>query len=83
MKGRNTNWGFDSRDLNRKIRPQDDFYNYAAGGWLERNPIPEHEARWGTFMVLRYDTEKKLRAILDELLKKKSLKKGSAEQMIR
>ncbi len=77
------NWGFNSKDLDPKTRPQDDFYQHASGGWLERNPIPKEEARWGSFMILRYDTEKKLKAILEGLLKKRSLPKGSPEQMIR
>lgn len=76
-------WGFDTRDLDRKIRPQDDFYSHAAGGWLARHPIPAHEARWGSFMILRYDTEKKLRAILSRLLTGRSHPKGTPEQMIR
>ncbi|MBY0110486.1 M13 family metallopeptidase [Patescibacteria group bacterium] len=83
MNAHTKHWGFDNNDLNPKVRPQDDFYQYAAGGWLKRNPIPKHEARWGTFMVLRYDTEKKLKAILTDLLKTRSVKKGSPEQLIR
>lgn len=69
--------------MDQKVRPQDDFYRYASGSWLDKNPIPPAESRWGTFLILRYDTEKKLRGILTELLKKKSAKKGSPEQLIR
>lgn len=76
-------WGFDTRDLDTTIRPQDDFYRYAAGGWLSRNPIPKAEARWGSFTILRYNTDKKLRAIVTELLEKRGAKQGSPEQMVR
>lgn len=76
-------WGFDIRDMDTSIRPQDDFYHYANGGWMKRNPVPPHESRWGSFMILRYDTEKKLRAIVTELQKTKHLKSGSPEQMVR
>jgi putative endopeptidase len=76
-------WGFDTRDMDTKVRPQDDFYHYASGEWLKKNPVPPHESRWGSFMILRYDTEKKLLAIVSELKNKKHLKAGSPEQMVR
>ncbi len=78
-----THWGFDTRDLDASVRPQDDFYRYAAGGWLARNPIPKAEARWGSFTILRYDTDKKLRAIVAELLGKRGVRAGTPEQMVR
>ena len=76
-------WGYKTKDMDPKVRPQDDFYRYSSGGWLDSNPIPPAESRWGSFLILRYDTEKKLRAILKELLAKRSFPKGSPEQMIR
>lgn len=76
-------WGFDKKDLDTGVRPQDDFYRYAAGGWLKNNPIPKTESRWGSFMELRYNTDKQLHAILTELESKKKVAKGSPEQLIR
>lgn len=71
----------DGMDLS--ARPQDDFYRYANGGWCDRTKIPKAESRWGTFITLRYDTDKKLKRILDELASLKRAPKGSAKQMIR
>ncbi|MGH9394921.1 MAG: hypothetical protein ACRD1E_12175, partial [Terriglobales bacterium] len=34
-------------DLNAAIQPGADFFNYANGGWLQKNPIPESESSWG------------------------------------
>ncbi|MDO8566783.1 MAG: M13 family metallopeptidase [bacterium] len=76
-------WGFDTRDIDAKIRPQDDFYHYANGNWLKKNKIPSHESRWGSFLILRYDTEKKLRTLVANVQKIKKLKAGSPEQMVR
>jgi len=76
-------WGFDVRDMDTGARPQDDFYQYVNGEWLKRNPVPPHESRWGSFLMLRYDTEKKLRAIVSDLQTKKHLALGSPEQMVR
>ena len=76
-------WGFDTRDMDTNVRPQDDFYHYANGTWLKKNPVPPHESRWGSFLILRYTTEKQLRALVMKLQHKKKLKVGSSEQMVR
>ena len=81
-------WGFDANDLDMSVRPQDDFYHHAAGGWLMNNPIPKTESRWGSFMELRYNTDRQLRAILadletPEMSSRGKIKKGSSEQLIR
>ncbi len=78
-----SDWGFDVRDMDRTVQPKDDFYHYANGGWLKKNPIPPHESRWGSFLILRYDTEKKLHAIVSELQNAKRFSTGSLEQMVR
>ncbi|MDO8517708.1 MAG: M13 family metallopeptidase [bacterium] len=89
-------WGFDVGNLDRKVRPQDDFYNYANGGWIRKNKIPPAEARWGTFTMLRYTTEQQLKNIVEDLLQSrrpsgsgprpkrrgKHFKKGTPEQLI-
>lgn len=73
--------GFDLKNIDEKVRPQDDFYHYANGGWLKRNRIPADESRWGSFIILRYKTEHNLKRIIGELLKKHS-KKGTEEQLV-
>lgn len=75
--------GFDVRDIDSGVRPQDDFYQYANGSWLKKNPIPAHESRWGSFLILRYDTDKKLRLLVTKVQNMKKLEAGSPEQMVR
>lgn len=77
------NWGFALDDRDTKVRAQDDFYRYAAGTWLKNNPIPETESRWGSFTILRKETDMRLRKILQELEGMKRVAPGSPEQMIR
>lgn len=79
---KNTYWGFDTKDIDTSVRPQDDFYTYANGGWLKTNTIPEDESRWGSFITLRYNTEQQLKKIVDGLLKQKSAAKNSPEQLV-
>lgn len=76
-------WGFDTRDMDTQVRAQDDFFTYAGGTWLKKHPIPQTESRWGSFMMLRYDTDKKLRAMVSELEKTRSVPAGSPEQLVR
>lgn len=75
-------WGFDTGNIDKKVRPQDDFYQYANGGWIRKNKIPPTEARWGTFTMLRYTTEQQLKTIVAALAGKKNFKKGTPEQLI-
>ena len=30
--------GIDLTDLNQQVRPGEDFYDYACGGWMQKNP---------------------------------------------
>ncbi len=76
-------WGFDTRELDESIAPQDDFFHYVNRKWMDSNPVPANESRWGSFTKLRYDTEQKLRAIVEELDKKRSVPAGTPERLIR
>lgn len=76
-------WGFDLSDLDTSVRPQNDFFQYASGGWLKRNKIPADQARWGSFDALREDNLYKLKVIVEETLKNKNAKTGSDVQLVR
>jgi predicted metalloendopeptidase len=58
-------WGFDTKAIDRTVRPQDDFYHYANGSWLKRAKIPADESRWGSFITLRVDTEHQLKSLVE------------------
>ncbi len=75
-------WGFDSKDIDKKVRPQDDFYHHANGTWLKKTKIPSDESRWGSFVTLRYNTEYQLKEIIDTLLNRTKYPQGSNEQLV-
>mgnify|MGYP003349807499 FL=1 len=48
------------------VRPQDDLYRHVNGGWLDTAEIPSDRAADGAFYHLRDESEKNVRAIIEE-----------------
>jgi putative endopeptidase len=74
--------GFDPANLDRTCKPCDDFYQFAAGGWLKNNPIPPEYSAWGSFITLTEKNQEALRGILEEATANTSVAPGSNEQKI-
>ena len=73
--------GIDLTNLDNSVRPQDDFFSYACGGWMKKNPLPAAYSRYGSFDVLGEDNNKRINGILKELLSG-SYAKESTEQKL-
>src|SRR5438045_3003892 len=43
---------FDTANMDTSVKPGDDFFMYANGGWIKRTPIPPEYSRWGSFNQL-------------------------------
>lgn len=75
--------GIDTTNLNIKMQPQQDFYEYACGGWIKKNPIPDEFANYGQFDVLREKARKQVQDLILNLEEDPSSKeKGSIAQKI-
>jgi len=56
---------FFTDSIDRKAQPCADFYQFACGGWLAKNPVPADRASWGRFHELDERNRDKLRTILE------------------
>ena len=57
----------DKADMDLSVKPGDDFYRYANGGWMQNNPLKAEYARFGSFDVLRERNVEDLNALFAEM----------------
>lgn len=74
--------GFDMASLDRSVAACQDFNRFANGGWMAKNQIPAAYSRWGRFEQLNTQNLEVLHGILEGLVKRTDLAKGSNEQKI-
>lgn len=56
-------------DMDTSVRPQDDFYRYCNGAWIDRHVIPADRPTDGAFYQLRDLSEEQCRAIVEDAVK--------------
>jgi putative endopeptidase len=71
----------DLSNLDTQVAPNEDFYQYATGGWQAANPLKPEFSRYGTFDVLRENNEERIRDLFAEMAKKTAAA-GSVDQKI-
>jgi len=72
----------DLRNFDTSVNPVDDFYSYANGGWISRNPIPPDESRWGSFNEVMERNYVVLHEILESAAQNASAPPGSTLQKV-
>ncbi len=71
----------DLANLDPSVAPNVDFYEYATGGWQQRNPLKPEFSRYGSFDILRENNEIRINDLFAEMTRTKA-DAGSVEQKI-
>ena len=75
--------GIDVQNMDKAVKPTDDFFLFVNGNWIKNNPIPASESTWGSFKELHEKNTQRLRTILKEAADDKTAQQGSNTQKIR
>lgn len=72
----------DPANMDTTVHPGDNFFQYANGTWLKKNPIPKSKTRWGSFNELQENNFNALHSLLDSCAAVKNAPAGSTVQKV-
>ena len=64
------------------VRPQDDLFAYANGTWVRETEIPADRGRYGTFDLLREQSDERVRALIEQAAADTTAEPGSATRKV-
>ena len=79
--GAQTSKGINTDYMNKSVKPGNDFYEYAIGGWRKAHPLDAEHARNGSFTDLDEMNQKRILGLINEYSSKQQ-PKGSLGQKI-
>ncbi|MES2267991.1 MAG: M13 family metallopeptidase [Bacteroidota bacterium] len=68
-------------NIDKSVKPGDDFFKYANGAWLKKNPIPAAYSSWSIFNLVQEDLRNKMLKINEDAVKANAAK-GTNTQKI-
>lgn len=60
--------GIDVSHMDQNVKPNNDFFRFVNGSWLDHAEIPSDRTRWGSFDELRKNTDADVKIILDQAI---------------
>lgn len=66
--------------MDTTVSPGEDFFTYANGGWIKKNPIPGDETSWGIGELVQKELHTRLLKVNEDALKQNA-KTGTAQQI--
>ena len=72
----------DRANMDFSVKPGDNFWEYANGGWLKHHTIPGDKTSWGAFHILRQQNIDNVIGILKETSKTPGQPKGTVKQRV-
>jgi len=68
-------------NMDRAVKPGDDFYQYANGDWIKRTEIPPDRGRIGVFTALSELSDKRTAGLIEEIAKSPAAAGSSARKI--
>lgn len=72
----------DPANMDKSVKPGDDFFTYAGGTWMKNNPVPAKETRWGSFNILRDFNANAVNKVIETAVADKKAAPGSVTKRV-
>jgi hypothetical protein len=67
--------GLHIEDMDTSCKPCSDFWRYANGSWLDKNPVPADRSAWGPIQILTEANRQRKRTILETATTRETLRR--------
>jgi putative endopeptidase len=74
-------FGFDAAGKDLSVKPGNDFFRFANGGWMKATQIPADRTRWGSFEILAAKADDDVKAIIDDIISGRIAPSGDAQKI--
>lgn len=71
--------GINLADMDKTVKPSDDFYRFVNGTWLDKTEIPADKTSWGSAVEIYEKTNKDVAEILKEAINNPKYKSNTDE----